>query len=118
MKELWARLEAWANAHGASLRLRGGVSEADLAAAEEKMRLVFPADLRASMSAHDGQEDADDCFSFLPGCAELRPLSAIVARWEEETRLATDDEGVSEDGLVHMDIWNPRRIPIAGNRWW
>jgi len=120
MKETWARLERLANIQRISLRLRPGAPGASIDAAERKMKLRFPADLRASIEAHDGQEDADDLFEFLPGCDRLQPLDAIVARWEEETRLHDPNEEVfvSDDGLVQTLLFSPSRIPIAGNRWW
>jgi cell wall assembly regulator SMI1 len=120
VKDLWDRLERWANAHKTSLRLRPGTPESAIAAAEQKMKLRFPDDLRASMLAHDGQEDAEDAFGFLAGCDRLQPLDAIVARWEEEVELWEEgDENVLEDDArLHMAPWNPKRIPIAGNRWW
>ena len=120
MKEAWANLERLAHASGSSLRLRSGASEKAVDAAEQKMKLRFPADLRASIVAHDGQEDADDLFAFLPGCDRWQPLDALVAQWEEEVGLAdpTQDIYVSEDGLVQTLLWSPQRIPIAGNRWW
>jgi cell wall assembly regulator SMI1 len=120
MQETWAKLEKWANVQRLSLRMRPGASESDIDAAERKMDLRFPPDLRASIAAHDGQEDADDLFEFLPGCARLQPLDAIVARWEEEVRLRDPNEDVfvSDDGLIRATFFSPRRIPIAGNRWW
>ena len=120
MKETWAKLERLANADRSSLHLRSGASEQDIDAAERKMRLRFPADLRASIAAHDGQEDRDDLYDFLPGCDRLQPLDAIVARWEEEVGLHDPSEEifVSDDGLVQTLLWSPQRIPIAGNRWW
>jgi cell wall assembly regulator SMI1 len=123
MKETWSELEKWANAHNASLRLRAGASEHEVANAEKKMGFRFPQDLRASILAHDGQEDANDAFEFLPGCAQLKPLAAVVARWEEEVELAAgytseEREQVSEDGLVHTVLWDSKRIPIAGNYFW
>jgi cell wall assembly regulator SMI1 len=120
MKETWAKLERFANAGRSSLRLRPGASDAAIDAAEQKMKLRFPVDLRASYAAHDGQEDADDLFEFLPGCDRLQPLDAIVARWEEEVALRGDDCEVfeSDDGVVQAMLYSPKRIPIAGNRWW
>jgi cell wall assembly regulator SMI1 len=78
------------------------------------MKLRFPSDLRASISAHDGQEDEDDCFQFLPGCDRLKPLASIVEHWEEEVGLAgTSDDMESDDGLLRTALWHPKRIPIA-----
>lgn len=123
MKDLWARLERWANAHGTSLRLRPGAPEAEVAAAEAKLGFALPPDLRASYLAHDGQDDADDSFEFLPGCDRLQPLEAVVARWEEEVDLAAayapeDEDACDEDELIHLALWHPRRVPIAGNPYW
>jgi cell wall assembly regulator SMI1 len=120
MKEIWAKLERIANAGKSSLRLRPGATDKAIDAAEEKMKLRFPPDLRASIAAHDGQEDADDLFDFLPGCDRLQPLDAVVAQWEEEVKLHDPSEEVfdDDDGLVQTILWSPKRIPIAGNRWW
>jgi cell wall assembly regulator SMI1 len=120
VKETWDRLEAFARKQKRSLDLRKGVKEKSIAAAEKKMKLKFPADLRASMLAHDGQEGSEeDCFEWLPGCSPLKPLEQIVERWQEEKDdLAAGDGDVSDDGLVHTVLWHPKRIPIAGTQWW
>jgi cell wall assembly regulator SMI1 len=122
MKQLWDRLEAWAKKNAKrSLRLSNkGVSEKRIAAAEKKMRLKIPSDLRASLLLHDGQAN-DDVFRWLPGCSPLRPLDAIVAQWKDEQENVEQygiEKALSEDGLLHTTLWHPKRIPIAGTEWW
>jgi cell wall assembly regulator SMI1 len=123
IEALWTRLEAVAKRHGKTLRLRPGVSEAAIAAAEATMKLAVPADFRASLALHDGQDDSEyhGCFPWMPGCCPLRSLTEIVAQWQAEVPLATpDDEETGEDPpdpRLRRGL-SPRRIPIAGNRWW
>ena len=134
MQELWNRLEAWAKKNAnRSLRLRKGASEKQIAAAEKKMKVKFPADFRASLLCHDGQETKDKearafqdehggfCgFEWMPGCSPLAPLDAIVAQWKEDQENIDDDEKpkVIEKGLLHNVMFHPRRIPIAGTPYW
>jgi len=57
----------------------------------------------------------------MPGCSPLRSLAEIVPQWQVEVGLATPDEDTGEDPpdpRLLRDLWHPRRIPIAGNRWW
>ncbi len=125
IEALWTRLEAIAKRHGKTLRLRAGASEEAIAAAEATMKLAIPSDFRTSLALHDGQDDAeyDGCFPWMPGCSPLRSLSEIVAQWQVEVGLASpdDDEETGEDPpdpRLRRNLWHPRRIPIAGNRWW
>lgn len=123
MKDVWQRLEDWGKKSGAgSLKLRDGVKEKDIAAAEKAMKLNFPADLRESLLAHDGQEDIEDepVFDWLPGCSPLQPLHAVVERWTEERDMEeeAEDEDSSDDPKLKAGLYNARRIPIAGSKWW
>jgi cell wall assembly regulator SMI1 len=124
MKDLWERLGSWVAAHtGSSLRLRKGASERSIAAAEKALSLRFPEDFRASLLLHDGQDAGDGgVFEWMPGCDPLAPLEAIVERWKEEQDLAgeytSDEIEVVERGRLHSVLWHPKRIPVAGNRWW
>ncbi|MEO7094979.1 MAG: SMI1/KNR4 family protein, partial [Polyangiales bacterium] len=120
MKDLWDRLEAHATKNGRSLRLRPGSSEEEIAAAEQVMGLAFPADFRASLLVHDGQEPGDGDaapFEFLPGCDALAPVAAIAAQWKEEQEWAMASNGDHTPEILNT-IKHPRRIPIAGTRWW
>jgi cell wall assembly regulator SMI1 len=134
MKTLWARLEKWAKSRAkTSLRLRAGASEKAVTAAEKKMKLRFPADFRASLLCHDGQETNDAeakayqdehggfCgFEWMPGCSPLATLDAIVEQWEDEQENVSEDDEpeVIEKGLLHNVMSHPRRIPIAGTPYW
>lgn len=91
------------------------------------MKLDFPADFRASLLLHDGQEwdadSADDAFEWLPGQGRLASLDRIVEEWKthEELFHAFSPNGELEeiaDGHLFHVFWHPRRIPIAGNTWW
>jgi cell wall assembly regulator SMI1 len=122
MKELWARLEALAVKEDKTLGLRSGASEKAVAAAEDAMHLRFPADFRASLLLHDGQEgDEDDLFEWMPGCSPLASLESIVEQWKDEQSNADDDDeepSVIEDGYLHNVLFHPKRIPIAGTPDW
>ncbi len=121
MKDLWERLEAWGAKSGAgSLLLRPGASEKDIAAAEKTMGLKFPADFRAHLLQHDGQE-TEPKLPWMPGCSPLAPLHALVERWKEERDMDEDQRDIdeqSDDGKYLMGLWYPKRIPIAGTQWW
>ncbi len=127
MNDLWQRLEAWAKKSGRTLRLRPGATEKAIAAAEKKMKLTFPADFRASLLLHDGQQrkpgdddpETSTLFEWMPGSGALASLSAIVAQWkdERENDEEEDDEPEIEGGVYNV-MSHPRRIPIAGSEWW
>lgn len=127
MNDLWQRLEAWAKKSGRTLRLRPGATEKAIAAAEKKMKLTFPADFRASLLLHDGQQrkpgdddpETSTLFEWMPGSGALASLSAIVAQWkdERENDEEEDDEPEIEGGVYNV-MSHPRRIPIAGSAWW
>ncbi len=123
IEALWERLEVIAKRHGRSLRLRTGVSEAALAAAEATMSLAIPADLRASLALHDGQDDAeDDTFPWMAGCSPLRSLAECVEQWKVQVGLVVPDDDFSgqdpPDPRLRPNLALAERIPIAGNRWW
>jgi len=125
MHDLWERLGSWAAKNaGRNLGLRKGASEPSIAAAEKTLSLRFPDDFRASLLLHDGQDadNDDNLFEWMPGCSPLASLDAIVERWKEEVELAEEysegDVAVVERGRLHSVLWHPKRIPIAGNRWW
>jgi len=97
MKSLWQRLEGWEQKNGRTLRLRPGATEKAIADAEKKMKLTFPADFRASLLLHDGQQrkSGDDdpetstLFEWMPGSGALASLSAIVERTSARTTKRT-----------------------------
>src|SRR5437660_75373 len=79
MRDLWKRLEAWKakNVPDMLFRPRPPTTEEAIADAETEMKLTFPADFRASLLVHDGEEDYDgnpNRFEWMPGCDRLAPL--------------------------------------------
>lgn len=126
MRSIWERLERAAANHGLPFPLRPAATEAAIAAAERTIGLPFPADYRASLLIHDGQEPgdgADDAFDWLPGHARLAALDRVVAEWAAEcatfqTHHAGEPPEEIDGGRLYHYLWHPRRIPIAGNPWW
>jgi len=120
MKDLWERLEAHATKHGRSLRLRPGATEKAVSDAERVIGRPFPADFRASVLAHDGQEpgEGDETpFEFLPGCSPLAPVAAIAANWKDEQDYAQAASGDHTPEILNT-LKHPLRIAIAGTPWW
>lgn len=127
MKQLWGRLEAWAQKHGQSLRLRSGASKRSLMAAEKKMKLKFPDDVRESLLLFDGQDSALQPLMWSPGCGYLASLEEIVAQHAEIVDDASEYETPEEPGSsarshkksqdggrIRNVIFDAQRIPIAG----
>jgi cell wall assembly regulator SMI1 len=120
---LFRRLEGWVRRHAdAPLRLRPGVAEADLAVAEEALGFALPAELRAFLRVHDGQDledDDPDVFPWMPGAGPLSRLEDVVAEWRadrarNEAAYAGHHPIVVSRGRLLQCLWHPRRIPIAG----
>ena len=127
LDSLWRRLEAWVRRNAdAPLCLRPGVAEADLAHAEAELGFALPAELRAWLRVHDGQDVADDdpeVFAWMPGCAPLARLEDIVTEWLAERALneasyAGHHPQVVSRGRLHQCLWHPRRVPLAGAPSW
>jgi cell wall assembly regulator SMI1 len=113
MKDLWARLEAWAQIRAKrSLRLRPGAGERAVKAAEKTMKMTFPDDFRASVLAHDGQEPGRDTFAWLPGCRPLMTLDEIVDGWKSEEKRGRPRQDKPEPGPYRTLLWHPKRIPL------
>jgi cell wall assembly regulator SMI1 len=107
---------------GAKLRPRATTPALDALAA--RIQVTLPADLRESLSVHDGQEPEGD--GFLPRMhSDVLLLSAdeIAIRWAEQKALyeqAADDdayteliEEVDDTGRVRQISFHPGRILIA-----
>lgn len=125
MRTLWERLESLMMDEARPPRLRPPATEAAISAAEATMDLAFPADFRASLLVHDGQEDGEDdldTLQWLPNQAPLAPLDRIVDQWHQhcnsyEQHHAGEEPRLIEEGTLHHYFWHPKRIPIAGNPW-
>ncbi len=121
MKALWDRLEAHAVKHGRSLRLRPAATEEEIAKAEQALGIMFPADYRASLLVHDGQDPSDDDnppFEWMPGCGPLAPVGTIAAQWAFEQDNVMDYELTEHTPAIYNVLAHPKRIPIAGNQFW
>ncbi len=112
-----ARIEAAASKAG--LVLPAGASAAALAAAEAKLRITFPPELRAFYLAHDGGPNGEAVCSG----RELLSVEGMVAQWSLWKDLfdqqdLDDDDAVPGPG-VKKKWWIPKWIPIthdfAGN---
>jgi predicted DNA-binding WGR domain protein/cell wall assembly regulator SMI1 len=123
---LWSRIEGAAAAQGRPLRMRPGASEKAVAEAEKAMGLAFPPDFRASLLVHDGEERPEwdgDNPEWIPGHPPLAPLAEIVREWKDGCAYFEKYErdrtpGVIERGRLYDFMAHPKRIPIAGNRFW
>lgn len=86
------------------------------------MKLEFPADFRASLLLHDGQErkPADDdsetstLFEWMPGNGALAPLSAITAQRKDEAMDAGDWAFDAKKGNARAKNEKPDDFPHEG----
>lgn len=114
------RIEAWAQGVGASLKLRKGLAEGDLAKAEKTLGRELPRAYRELLLFADGQED-DPSFPWMPGCDRLAPLESVVAQAGDERELAEEyppPDEETEDGLLRVGRYHADRLPIAGSAYW
>jgi len=121
---LWDRIEShmatlWPTR---TLNLRPPATEAQITAAESVLGLVFPADFRASVLVHDGQEGQPEA-SFLPGVHMLGSLQSIVECWVGDAQSYVPNETeplqwFDEVGRTHQVHSHPRRISFAGSPHW
>ena len=121
----WARIEGWFHIHHPklSLGLRPGASAKEIAAAEKKLGVTFPADFRDSLLVHDGQEDKPGV-RIVPIAQRLGSLESFVTCWADdrsaydEKEMAVRFDWVSDDERVRQVHFHPKHIPIAGSPFW
>lgn len=120
---VWERLERALAAlvPELDLKLRPPASAESIEAAERALDVRFPADFRASLLVHDGQDDEPD-LRILPVAERLGSLEGLVKCWTEDRPFfdGAESEGDRFDGEgrlrpVHL---HPRHIPIAGSSHW
>ena len=117
MQDLWARLERFFAEQNWPVSLRPGAGEAEIARVEQALGLRFPADLRASLQIHDGEEWRQG-IRWLPGEMILLPVADILKSWrEQQTYYARWGEEyadeIQDEGRIRNLIFHPQRIPIA-----
>lgn len=120
MHTLWQRLEQFFTAQQWPVALRPGATEAESAAVEAALGLPLPADLRASLRIHDGEDWQQwrQCIRWMINDSFLLSLDEILRHWNlQQTYYAQwgeefGDEYHDEDRIRNI-IFHPRRIPIA-----
>ncbi len=123
METLWQRLEQFFAAQPWPVALRPGASEAEIAAVEAALGLPFPADFRASLRIHDGEDWQQwrECVRWMIHDAFLLSLDEILSHWNlQQTYYARWGEDEYADDYQDEDrirnvIFHPRRIPIVMN---
>jgi len=120
MRTLWQRLEQFFAAQQWPVALRPGASEADIAAAETALGLAFPADFRASLRIHDGEDRQQwrQCVRWMINDSFLLSLDEILSHWNlQQTYFAKWGEEFGDEchdqERIRNVIFHPRRIPIA-----
>jgi cell wall assembly regulator SMI1 len=88
MRDLWQRIERVLQTHApdTAATLAPPATEEEIQALEAAIRLSLPADLRASLRLHNGQNDPTRCHSF---CGEgiLLDTKQIAERWKMVTEI-------------------------------
>lgn len=108
-----AKIEAAAKKAG--VVLPPGASEAAIAAAEAKLGVAFPAEVRAFYLAHDG---GPKNALVLGGRLGLLSIEAIVEQWAmwkgllDDEELGDDDEAEPERG-IQQRWWIPAWVPVT-----
>ncbi|MBX3262369.1 MAG: SMI1/KNR4 family protein [Labilithrix sp.] len=121
----WARIERWFAEHHPELdlKLRPGAKEKEIDAAETRLGVTFPADFRASLRVHDGQDDEPRLF-LLPFSERLGSLKSMVACWKNDRPSydARDTEGrfewLDDSRRVRQVHFHPKHVAFAGRTYW
>ena len=125
LAESWARLEGWFAAHypTLALKLRPPAAPKQIAAAEKALGVTFPADFRASLLVHDGQDD-DPGVRLLPFAQRLGSLASLTRCWKDDrglfdkAEMATRLEWLDATRRVRQVHLHPAHVPIAGSKYW
>lgn len=108
----WRRIEWWLEAQeeGLSARLASGAREEDLEAAEQRMGVRLPEDVRESYRRHDGEREHLGLF----GGWGWMSLREVVKEWAFE-RYAPPSPRNRSRGPVKPLEWSPRWIPLIAD---
>ncbi|WP_264741247.1 SMI1/KNR4 family protein [Cytobacillus firmus] len=127
MKKLWSEFEHWLelNCPETVESFNEPATKAEIAKAEQKMRVKLPNSLKELLLIHNGQrnEYPEQRFEYLGaiGNYDLLTLDEIVYTWETmkellDNKTFEDFEEVVAVGPVKKGAWwNPRWISIATN---
>lgn len=112
VRNLWQRIERVLQTHApdTSATLAPPATEDEIAALEAAIGLSLPSDLRASLKAHNGQNDPTRCHGF---CGEgiLLDTNQIADRWKMATEI--DESERFSAALGHGPWWKASCIPFT-----
>lgn len=132
MDELWQRLENFLQKNAPPLYagLAPEATEEQIAATEQTIGFLLPADVRQSYLRHDGQTQNENYYptgcTFIPCYFELLPVSRLALEWQDNISLL--EEGGIRDLNLSKSIdsrvktsfldasWVPFAADIGGNR--
>lgn len=122
LPDLWKRVTAGLGEYATTLKLRAGASEAAIAEVERALGVELPADYRAWLQLHDGEDDAKGRVEWLPAWGRLLPISVTLERWRDDQEWAQTDadegfEAFQDDDRIRCVVKHAKRIVIAGNRY-
>ncbi|MFF5449481.1 SMI1/KNR4 family protein [Streptomyces sp. NPDC012888] len=118
VEDSWSRIEAWLARHApvSHGRLRPPARPEEIAAAERRLGVAFPDDLRASLLRHDGVELAEGT-PVLSYCGPLSGVADIVRSTEFLRAVAengeADDGELGEDELDEYAYWPHHRLLVT-----
>ena len=120
MREVWARIEAVlrATAPDRFAALATGATPEAIKAAETRLGVTLPPDVRESYAVHDGSGEVDIVPYEIYGliAVPLHSLAEIVREWQmwqEWRRDGTYHRPASPEGPVKADRYNTRWVPIT-----
>jgi cell wall assembly regulator SMI1 len=119
--KVWQRIETCLGEHRKSLVVRPGANADAIAAAEATLGVALPADYKAWLLLHDGEDHVEGRVEWLPAFGRLLPLAVTLERWQyEQEWVEPNDPGLRyghDDKRIRSVIRHPKRIVIAGNQW-
>ena len=121
MRDVWLRIEAVLRKTCPSLlaSLAPGVSAEEIAAAEDRLGLSLPDDVRKSYSVHNGSGDE----GILPQSAYRRVIGVVVLSLDEVVRHSqmwrdfhfdnSNHRRARPEGPIRQNWWNTRWVPLT-----
>lgn len=117
---MWARIEAVlrATAPDQLAALSAGATPEAIRAAEARLGVTLPPDVRESYAVHDGSGEVDVLPRELYGviAVPLHSLDEVVREWQMWQEWGRDKCcrcAAPSDGPVKADRYNPRWLPVA-----
>lgn len=107
----WKRIEVWLAAHAPASRrsLRPPATAKEIAAAQRRMSVAFPADLVASLLRHDGVTSRGAAFT-LPFFYDPLSVGEIVPEWLSLCEVLANVPGTQESTW-----WDKSFVPFASS---